>query len=113
MRGRANTHPMTAEMAMKVGMAAGGRACLQAGCRIALLPAFGIGGLPVCDADGRLLGIVTNRDIRFESDHRAPVVSVMTAMPLVTAPVGVGLGLPPVGRPAPATAPASTGCSTC
>ncbi|MDX8151215.1 IMP dehydrogenase [Patulibacter brassicae] len=50
---------------------------------------YGIGGLPVCDADGRLLGIVTNRDIRFESDHRAPVVSVMTAMPLVTAQPGI------------------------
>jgi IMP dehydrogenase len=37
-----------------------------------------------------LLGIVTNRDIRFEADHSRRVSAVMTAMPLVTAPVGVG-----------------------
>jgi IMP dehydrogenase len=36
-----------------------------------------------------LLGIVTNRDIRFETDHSRRVVEVMTPMPLVTAPVGV------------------------
>src|SRR5579875_458353 len=34
-------------------------------------------------------GIVTNRDIRFETDHGRPVAAVMTPMPLVTAPVGV------------------------
>src|SRR5256885_1940104 len=39
--------------------------------------------------DGLLLGIVTNRDIRFESDHTRAVRDVMTASPLVTAPVGV------------------------
>src|SRR5436305_11051995 len=36
--------------------------------------------------DGILLGIVTNRDIRFESDHSRRVAEVMTPMPLVTAP---------------------------
>jgi IMP dehydrogenase len=50
---------------------------------------FRISGVPVTDADGILLGIVTNRDIRFESDHRRRVTEVMTPMPLVTAPVGV------------------------
>ncbi len=50
---------------------------------------FRISGLPVTDTDGVLVGIVTNRDIRFESDHSRLVRDVMTAMPLVTAPVGV------------------------
>jgi IMP dehydrogenase len=50
---------------------------------------YRISGVPVTDADGLLLGIVTNRDIRFESDHRRRVTEVMTPMPLVTAPVGV------------------------
>jgi IMP dehydrogenase len=50
---------------------------------------FRISGLPVTDAAGVLVGIVTNRDIRFESDHSRPVRHVMTPMPLVTAPIGV------------------------
>jgi IMP dehydrogenase len=49
---------------------------------------YRISGVPVTSADGVLLGIVTNRDIRFESDHSRPVTDVMTRMPLVTAPVG-------------------------
>src|SRR6202020_28507 len=51
---------------------------------------FRISGVPVTGADGTLLGIVANRDIRFETDHRRQVTDVMTPMPLVTAPVGVG-----------------------
>jgi IMP dehydrogenase len=51
---------------------------------------FRISGVPVTSADGVLLGIVTNRDIRFETGHGRRVAEVMTAMPLVTAPVGVG-----------------------
>jgi IMP dehydrogenase len=50
---------------------------------------YRISGVPVTDAEGVLLGIVTNRDIRFETDHRRRVTEVMTPMPLVTAPVGV------------------------
>jgi IMP dehydrogenase len=50
---------------------------------------YRISGVPVTDAEGRLVGIVTNRDIRFESDHRRRVAEIMTKMPLVTAPVGV------------------------
>jgi IMP dehydrogenase len=50
---------------------------------------FRISGVPVTADDGTLLGIVTNRDIRFETDHRRRVRDVMTPMPLVTAPVGV------------------------
>jgi IMP dehydrogenase len=50
---------------------------------------YRISGVPVTSPDGILLGIVTNRDIRFESDHNRRVADVMTPMPLVTAPVGV------------------------
>jgi IMP dehydrogenase len=50
---------------------------------------YRISGVPVTESDGVLLGIVTNRDIRFEADHSQGVGAVMTPMPLVTAPVGV------------------------
>jgi IMP dehydrogenase len=50
---------------------------------------YRISGAPVVDADGVLLGIVTNRDMRFESNKQRPVREVMTPMPLITAPVGV------------------------
>jgi IMP dehydrogenase len=50
---------------------------------------YRISGVPVTSDDGILLGIVTNRDIRFESDMSRRVDEVMTKMPLVTAPVGV------------------------
>ena len=50
---------------------------------------FRISGVPVTDGDGRLLGIITNRDMRFEVDLSRPVREVMTPMPLVTARVGV------------------------
>ena len=51
---------------------------------------YRISGVPVVDAQGRLLGIVTNRDMRFVSDKNTLVRDVMTTQPLVTAPVGVG-----------------------
>ena len=50
---------------------------------------YRISGLPVVDDDGMLLGIITNRDLRFEDDATRPVHEVMTRMPLVTAPVGI------------------------
>src|SRR5689334_10566030 len=50
---------------------------------------YRISGAPVTDADGQLVGIVTNRDMRFVTDKTALVRDVMTKMPLVTAPVGV------------------------
>src|SRR6266568_3719303 len=50
---------------------------------------YRISGVPVTGPDGVLVGIVTNRDIRFETDHGRRVAEVMTPMPLVTAPVGV------------------------
>ncbi|MBO3128484.1 IMP dehydrogenase [Dermatophilus congolensis] len=55
----------------------------------ALCGQFRISGLPVVDADGKLVGIITNRDLRFEMDTSRRVAEVMTKMPLVTAPVGV------------------------
>ena len=50
---------------------------------------YRISGVPVVDANGVLVGIVTNRDMRFEEDMGRPVREVMTAMPLITAPVGI------------------------
>jgi IMP dehydrogenase len=55
----------------------------------ALCGRFRISGVPVADANGVLVGIVTNRDMRFEADHSVRVRDVMTPMPLITAPVGV------------------------
>ena len=50
---------------------------------------FRISGVPVVDEDRRLLGIVTNRDMRFETDPGRLVKDVMTPMPLVTGRVGI------------------------
>jgi IMP dehydrogenase len=55
----------------------------------ALCARFRISGVPVTDPDGSLVGIITNRDMRFEVDHSRKVSEVMTAPPLVTAQVGV------------------------
>jgi IMP dehydrogenase len=56
----------------------------------ALCGKYRISGVPVVDADGILVGIVTNRDMRFVTDDSAKVRDVMTKSPLITAPVGVG-----------------------
>ena len=51
-----------------------------------------IGGIPVIDKDYKLLGIVTNRDLRFEKDFKKPVLNVMTPFSkVVTAPKGITL----------------------
>jgi IMP dehydrogenase len=55
----------------------------------ALCARYHVSGLPVVDDDGRLVGIVTNRDLRFETDMSRHAGEVMTRMPLVTGPVGV------------------------
>ncbi|RJK92624.1 IMP dehydrogenase [Vallicoccus soli] len=55
----------------------------------ALCGRYRISGVPVVDGDGVLVGIVTNRDLRFETDFSRLVRDVMTPLPLVTAPEGV------------------------
>src|SRR5947208_8902583 len=55
----------------------------------ALCARYRISGVPVTAPDGRLVGIITNRDMRFEVNHSRPVHEVMTHAPLITARVGV------------------------
>ena len=50
---------------------------------------YRISGVPVVDSEGKLLGIVTNRDMRFEESKNRLVRDLMTKMPLVTGPVGI------------------------
>jgi IMP dehydrogenase len=58
-----------------------------------LMSRFKFSGMPITDADGRLLGILTNRDMRFceAADYRRPVTEFMTSEGLVTAPQGTSL----------------------
>ena len=55
----------------------------------AMCARFRISGLPVIDNSGALVGIITNRDMRFEVDQSKPVAEVMTKAPLITAQEGV------------------------
>src|SRR5438552_6973704 len=52
---------------------------------------YHISGVPVVDGDGHLVGIITNRDLRFETRFELPVSEVMTKQPLVTVSVGTTL----------------------
>jgi IMP dehydrogenase len=52
---------------------------------------YKISGVPIVDAHNKLLGILTNRDTRFEKDMTKPVEEVMTKMPLITAKKGISL----------------------
>jgi IMP dehydrogenase len=56
-----------------------------------LMARYRISGVPITDEEGRLVGILTNRDLRFEKDPAARVSELMTARNLVTAPVGTTL----------------------
>ncbi len=56
-----------------------------------LMLRFKISGVPIVDAGGRLVGIITNRDLQFERDLERPISEVMTRKNLVTAPVGTTL----------------------
>jgi IMP dehydrogenase len=58
---------------------------------VALMERYHISGVPITDEDGTLVGILTNRDLRFESDLAQPVSALMTVRDLVTAPVGTTL----------------------
>src|SRR5207244_8330356 len=56
-----------------------------------LMERFGISGVPIVDDAGRLVGIITNRDLQFERELDRPIRDAMTKDRLVTAPVGTGL----------------------
>lgn len=58
---------------------------------LALMATYRISGVPVIDEGGRLAGILTNRDLRFEDDDARPVSDLMTSSDLVTVPVGTTL----------------------
>lgn len=56
-----------------------------------LMKEYRISGVPVVDNDGKLIGILTNRDLRFETDFSKNIEDVMTKAPLITAPKGCTL----------------------
>jgi IMP dehydrogenase len=58
---------------------------------LAIMARYRISGVPITDEHGRLVGILTNRDLRFEQDTSQPVSALMTSRDLVTAPVGTSL----------------------
>ena len=57
----------------------------------ALMAKYRISGVPVVDAEGRLVGIITNRDMKFETDLGRKIAEVMTGTGLVTGKVGTTL----------------------
>ncbi len=58
---------------------------------VALMERYRISGVPITTPDGKLVGILTNRDLRFESNYEQPISNVMTKEGLVTAPEGTSL----------------------
>src|SRR5690554_2053309 len=56
-----------------------------------LMSGYRISGVPIVDRSGHLVGILTNRDLRFVTDHNQPVDRFMTSENLVTVPVGTTL----------------------
>jgi IMP dehydrogenase len=52
---------------------------------------YKIGGIPIVDAHGKLSGIVTNRDLRFEKNDQRPITEVMTSKNLITVKEGTSL----------------------
>ena len=57
---------------------------------VALMERYRISGVPITE-EGKLVGILTNRDLRFETNYDQPIANVMTKEHLVTAPVGTSL----------------------
>ncbi|NNF13573.1 MAG: IMP dehydrogenase [Gemmatimonadetes bacterium] len=57
----------------------------------ALMSRFSISGVPIVEDGSRLVGIITNRDLQFETDLEKPISAVMTSENLVTVPVGTTL----------------------
>jgi IMP dehydrogenase len=58
---------------------------------IKIMRDYSIGGIPVIDEDKKLVGIITNRDLRFQKDMQRPIKDVMTTENLITAPKGTTL----------------------
>ena len=58
---------------------------------LALMAKHHIGGIPVVDNGGRLIGIVTNRDLRFQDNKKLPITEIMTKENLVVAKKGISL----------------------
>ncbi|MGK2948921.1 MAG: IMP dehydrogenase, partial [Acidimicrobiales bacterium] len=56
-----------------------------------LMARYKISGIPIVDGGGKLVGILTNRDLRFVEDHDQNIERVMKPAPLITAPVGTTL----------------------
>lgn len=56
-----------------------------------LMGKYKISGVPVCDGDNHLIGIITNRDLRFENDFTKKIKYAMTSENLITAPEGTTL----------------------
>ncbi len=56
-----------------------------------LMAKYKISGVPITEAGGKLVGILTNRDLRFETQFNQPISAVMTKDRLVTVPVGIPL----------------------
>lgn len=67
------------------------RANQKVGDVLALMNRYKISGIPVVDEQNRLIGIITNRDLRFEPDEDQLVSEIMTKEHLVTAPLGTKL----------------------
>ena len=56
-----------------------------------LMGKYKISGVPICDENKKLVGIITNRDMRFLDNHQMQIKEVMTKENLITAPVGTTL----------------------
>ena len=56
-----------------------------------LMQEYSISGIPIINSEHKLIGILTNRDLRFEPDATLPVSEIMTKVNLVTAPIGTDL----------------------
>jgi IMP dehydrogenase len=58
---------------------------------LAVMERYHISGVPITDTDGRLVGLLTNRDLRFIDQVHQPIANVMRQPPLITAPLGTTL----------------------
>ena len=67
----------------------GENACVQDA--LNLMKRYSIGGIPITNSSGNLIGILTNRDLRFETRMDRPVKDIMTRENLITAPIGTNL----------------------